>query len=98
MPRKKTGGRVAGTPNKKSLQALEIFSAHDFCPLENIIQELKNPVVTPEIRLGTNLKLLEFKFPKRKAIEHTLDPSNLNNAELIEETRKVLESIEGGLE
>ena len=95
MKKKKTGGRVAGTPNKRSIEALEVFNAFEFCPLENILKELQSPVITPEMRLGTCLKLMEFKFPRRKAIEHTLDPSSLNNDDLLGETRRILQEIEG---
>ena len=92
--KEKTGGRVAGTPNKRTLEALEVFG--EFCPLEEIIRKLNSPSIKQEIYLQTCIKLLEYKFPKRKAIEHSVGINERTDHELIESTRKMLNEIEGG--
>lgn len=71
----KSGGRVAGTPNKKTTQLLELFDMHDFCPGESLLKlvrdEEKQQEFIPQELANIYLKLMEFKFPRRKAVEHT---------------------------
>jgi hypothetical protein len=92
--RQKYGGRKSGTPNKKSLEALELFNELDFCPLEKLVERIQKPGISDELYTSVCAKLLEFKFPKRKAIEHTFDPSKLEDAELIEETKRLINEYE----
>jgi hypothetical protein len=74
MKNKKTGGRLLGTPNRRTLEALEVFEIHSFCPLEKILTKLNNPEISNELYLNVCLKLMKFKFPERKAIEYENTP------------------------
>jgi hypothetical protein len=94
MRGKKTGGRRPGSLNRRSVEAIEIFGAFEFCPLEKILTELQRPGISQDLMLGTCIKLMEFKFPKRKAIEHTVDLDRLEKEELIAEAKKILKAIE----
>lgn len=80
----KTGGRKRGSLNKRSVEAIEIFG--EFCPLEKILEKLKEPSVkaNEELYLGTCLKLMKFKFPERKAVDHRAE------IELIKEEMELL--------
>lgn len=68
-------GRKPGTPNKKTTQLLEIWAEYDFCPAEEILKILNNESLRSQYlpKELTDLleKLMQYKFPKRKAIEHT---------------------------
>jgi hypothetical protein len=93
MKNKKTGGRIKGTPNKKTEHFFELCDKHDHDPVEFNILVAKNdwealgyekPTITCYTKSGdsyeqdritvtdrmqANNKLLEFMYPKRKAIE-----------------------------
>lgn len=66
-------GRKAGTPNKKTEILLEIFEANEYCPAEEAVKILKDPksLLDDKDKISAHLKLMEFKFPKRKAVEHS---------------------------
>lgn len=68
---KKFAGREKGTPNKKTELLLDIFEANDYCPADKVIKLLLSGKIDPEDELAAHLKLMEFKFPKRKAVEHS---------------------------
>lgn len=70
-PRHPEAGRKAGQPNKKTELLLDIFEANDYCPAERAIAILVSGKLDPETELNAHMKLMEFKFPKRKAVEHS---------------------------
>lgn len=74
-PRPENAGRKKGTPNKKTTNLLEIFDKYNFCPAESLLRDLTDPEVdsklNPKEIADIKLKLMEFKFPRRKAVEHT---------------------------
>lgn len=86
-------GRPKGSLNKRTLEALEVFG--DFCPLEKIIEKLKEPVLQEdhELYLNTCLRLMKFKFPERKAVEHGHDLGALSTEELVIEAIDLLKSM-----
>jgi len=63
----KFGGRKKGTPNKKTIELKEFFDSVDFCIPEEISKTL--PSLEPEKKVEVLLKLMEFIYPKRKALE-----------------------------
>jgi hypothetical protein len=94
--REKTGGRVAGTPNKRTIEALEVFELMEFCPLESVLKKLKEMNMDDELFISTCLKLMDYKFPRRKAIEHVSNLSSASTEELIAEAKMLISSHEKG--
>jgi len=66
----KTGGRQKGTPNRRTQQLIERLEELDVDPVEGLAQILKEPTVTADTRRAIYLELLQYLFPKRKAVEH----------------------------
>lgn len=89
--RTKAGGRVAGTPNKSTLVALDVFG--DFCPLGKVLEKLRTEEIDCELYINTCLKLMKFKFPERKSVEHLIDPSTFADEELIKDTIGLLKGL-----
>lgn len=57
-------------------------------------QEIQEPSISPELQQRSAKDACEYLFPKRKAIEHTINPKDLGDKELIEETKRLLEAAE----
>lgn len=57
------GGRKKGTPNKRSLAALEIFEANDFDPVQKLI-DIYNATDDESIRLSASTALLPYRHSK----------------------------------
>lgn len=65
----KTGGRVAGTPNKRTKDVIDRLAALGCDPIEGmarIAMDVSNPV---EIRGRMYAELAAYLFPKRRAVE-----------------------------
>jgi hypothetical protein len=54
--------------------------------------------ISPELRQKAAKDACEYLFPKRKAIEHTINPKTLEDKELLEETRRLLAEAEEATE
>jgi hypothetical protein len=68
---RKTGGRVAGTPNRKTMEVAERLESLRCDPIEGmarIAEDTENP---PELRGRMYAELAQYLHPKRKAIEHS---------------------------
>jgi len=70
---KKTGGRVAGTPNKNNQSIMDKLAELDCDPLEGMAKIAKAAMAEGEFVLaGTMYKeLAQYVAPKRKSIEMT---------------------------
>lgn len=68
---KKTGGRVAGTPNKDNLQIVDLFDELEYEPAREVIKILKSGVLDPEVAINAHLKMMKFVHAERKAVEHS---------------------------
>lgn len=64
----KTGGRIKGTPNRRTLNLQEDLVLHDI----DLMAELKAilPALEADKRADILLQMMSFLYPKRKAIEH----------------------------
>jgi len=51
--------------------------------------------ISPELRQKSAKDACEYLFPKRKAIEHSINPSSMDDDELIQETARVLVELKG---
>jgi hypothetical protein len=63
-------GRRKGTKNKRTLVVEALFAAHDFNPIERMIELCQDPGVSLEIQAVLLKELAQYAHPKRKAIEH----------------------------
>src|SRR5262245_17626102 len=72
----KTGGRKAGTPNRKTTEIMDLLAAHNCDPVEGVIKIAQDENNSPELRGKMFATLLEYCYPKRKAVELTTDQSN----------------------
>ena len=67
----KTGGRAAGTPNRKTKEVAELLASFDHNPIEAMVAIARNPKASLELRGRMNSELAQYVYPKRKAIEYT---------------------------
>ncbi len=77
----KTGGRLPGTPNKRTLELAAKLEEHGIDPLAEIAAAL--PDLTSERRIEVMLALLPFLFPKRKAIALAIETDEPSESRLI---------------
>lgn len=77
---KKTGGRVAGTPNKDVLPILAIFEELEYEPAVEAIKVLKSGALDPDVAINAHLKMMKFKYAERKAVDVTVDDPGRDDA------------------
>ena len=70
MTGKKTGGRLKGTPNKRTCEFLEKLEALNFDPVEKLIAIQADKDCSMELRVKVLMELLQYAYPKRKTIEY----------------------------
>jgi hypothetical protein len=70
---RKTGGRAAGTPNRKTKEVTELLEAIGCNPIEGMATIAADRKNTPELRGRMYAELAQYVFPKRKAVELTGD-------------------------
>lgn len=51
--------------------------------------------ISPELRQRSAKDACEYLYPKRKALEHTFNPKDAADDELLEQTKRLLEAAEG---
>lgn len=68
---RKTGGRVAGTPNRKTRDIADLLESLDCDPIRGMARIAMNKKTRPELRGRMFAELAQYVYPKRKAIEHT---------------------------
>jgi hypothetical protein len=68
---RKTGGRVAGTPNKATADLPEKLAAIGCDPVEGLARIAGNPRTPVAVRARCFAELAQYVYPKRKALEHT---------------------------
>jgi hypothetical protein len=65
----KTGGRMKGTPNRRTRDVFERLEALDCDPIEGMARIAMNPQNRPELRGRMFAELAQYVYPKRKALE-----------------------------
>ena len=68
----KTGGRQAGTPNKRTLDVIANLEALGCDPIEGMARIAMDQGNSPELRGKMFAELAGYVAPKRKAIDHDL--------------------------
>lgn len=61
------GGRQKGTPNKDTLNLAQFLEKKNFSPIEEIIKRMPRLADVEAIKVC--LELLQYIYPKRKALE-----------------------------
>jgi len=67
---RKTGGRLAGTPNRTTRDVQELLESLGCDPIEGMARIAMNPKVRLEVRARMFAELAQYVYPKRKAVEH----------------------------
>ena len=70
----KTGGRVAGTPNRKTQEISALLESLDCNPIEGMARIATNEKYSPELRGRMYAELAQYVYPKRRAVEHAGEP------------------------
>jgi len=70
---RKTGGRVAGTPNKRTQDVIERLESLGCDPIEGMAKIAMNEANPPELRGRMYAELAGYVAPKRKAVEHSAE-------------------------
>lgn len=66
---RKTGGRKAGTPNKRTTMVTERLEALGCDPIEGMALLAMDPANSPDLRGRMFAELAQYVAPKRKAVE-----------------------------
>lgn len=69
MPRKKTGGRKKGAPNKSTVDIIEKLRKLGCDPLQGMARLAMDEGNTPDLRGRMYAELAQYVAPKRKAME-----------------------------
>jgi len=69
----KTGGRKAGTPNRKTQEIGELLESLGHNPIEAMVQIATEPKASLELRGRMNAEPAQYVYPKRKAAEVASD-------------------------
>lgn len=71
MKGSKTGGRKAGTPNRKTNDVIELINNKypNFNPILSLIEISQDQNIDLNIRTSCLKEIASYMFPKRKAIE-----------------------------
>ena len=88
---RKTGGRIAGIPNRKTQDVVERLASLRCDPIEGMARIAMNPKNSAQLRGKMFSELAHYVYPKRKAIEHSVQPDQINGVlRLVDSTRKDL--------
>lgn len=70
---RKKGGRVKGTPNKKTQDVIDRLNALGCDPIEGMAKIAKTALASDDLQLAGQMykELAQYVAPKRKAIEMT---------------------------
>lgn len=77
----KAGGRVAGTPNRRTKEVREMLDSLGCDPIEGVARIAENPRNSAELRGRMYAELAQYIYSKRKALDHVMsaaDQQNLN--------------------
>ncbi len=67
----KTGGRQKGTPNKRTAEIADVFENIGFNVPEQLVSLM--PDLSPEKKATVLLVLMNFLYPRRKAVEQKIE-------------------------
>lgn len=73
---RKTGGRQKGTPNKKTQALSATLEKYNHDPVEALILAALDTELDIPLKIKINMELMQYIYPKRKAMELSGDPDN----------------------
>ena len=73
---RKTGGRRAGTPNRKTQEISDLLASLGHNPIAAMVSIATNPKASLELQGRMNAELAQYVYSKRKAVEVTGDESS----------------------
>ena len=83
---KKTGGRRAGTPNRRTTELAQHLSILGCDPIEGMAQLAMDEANPPELRGRMYAELAGYLYPKRKATEIKIDDGPKVTFQFLSET------------
>ena len=66
---RKTGGRKAGTPNRRTTEVSKLLESLHCNPIEGMVSIATDPKASLELRGRMYGELAQYLYPKRKAVE-----------------------------
>jgi hypothetical protein len=66
---RKTGGRMAGTPNRKTADLLERLDSLGVDPVSGLAAIAKDEAAPIELRARVQMELMTYIYPKRKSLD-----------------------------
>jgi hypothetical protein len=66
---KKTGGRVVGTPNKRTVELAARLESLGIDPLAGLAEIANDPSTSLELRAKVHCDLLAYLYPKKRAVD-----------------------------
>lgn len=84
---KKTGGRQKGTPNKATQDLMAICEAKGLDPFAAMV-ELAVTETNRDKKFDRLKEIAQYLYPKRKAVEHSMDADSAGFKVIIEEYGK----------
>lgn len=100
----KTGGRRKGTPNKRTNEFAEKFDqmAEKYAdPVEVLFSMIADDEADNSVKRSAAAELLQYRYPKRKAIEHSGEishksPSEMTDDEILSRLAEIRAATTGG--
>lgn len=94
--RNKTGGRLKGTPNKRTQEVIDILNRLDCSPIEGLANIATIAMEKQDYALAGNMykELSQYMFPKRRAVEVSAEVnSSVGIKDLTEQQRGNLKKL-----
>jgi len=66
---RKTGGRVAGTPNRRTEELVTRLEALGVDPVSGLALIAQDPTASLDLRARVQMELLGYMYPKRRALD-----------------------------
>jgi hypothetical protein len=83
---RRTGGRKAGTPNRKTREVAELLETLNCNPIEGMVSIATDPRASLELRARMYAELAQYVYPKRKAVELAGDPDGTTPVRIVVES------------
>ena len=93
--RHKTGGRVAGTPNRKTQEISALLESLGCNPIEGMARIATNEKHSPELRGRIFAELAQYVAVKRKAVELAADPVTPQESKQVVEFERARPTVVG---